>query len=215
MRAAVSSGRSLTLISEPSKLEIPTAGGRGHGLDRRRAAFAGTGERGGAHRADDDLVAGLDRLERVAGIDRTHESVRRLDLDDVGDLGHVEQRGDPRQHVLAGGGGGREQHAVAAHQREHRCGDLLGEALREIWRLGEQDLAHAVELAGSFGDRAAILAGDQNIHIGAELACGGQRLGGRRRKRLVVVLCQQQDRHLRGLPPRSSICRPARRRYPP
>ena len=197
MRAAVSSGRSLTLISEPSKLEMPIGRRRGHGLDRRRAALARTGKRRGAHRADDDLVAGLDRLERVAGIDRAHESVRRLDLDDVRHLGDVEQRGDPRQHVLAGGGGGREQDGIAVHQREHRGADLLGETLRKIRRLGEQDLAHAIELARSFGDGAAMVPGDEDIDIGAELACCGQRLGGRRRKRLVVVLCQQQDGHQR------------------
>ena len=38
-------------------------------------------------------------------------------------------------------------------------------------RLGEQDLAHAVELARCFGDGAAIVAGDEDIDIAAELAC--------------------------------------------
>ena len=75
-------------------------------------------------------------------------------------------------------------------------GHLFGQALREMRRVGEQHLAHAVELGGLLGDGATVLAGDENIDIAAEVARGRQRLGGRRRQRLVVVLGEQQDRHL-------------------
>jgi hypothetical protein len=64
-----------------------------------------------------------------------------------------------------------------------------------MWRLGEQDFAHAIELGRLFGDRAAILTCDENIDVTAEGACRGQRLGGRRRQRPIVVLYQQKDRH--------------------
>ena len=196
MRAAVSSGRSLTLISEPSKLDSETAGGGLDRLDRGRAALARTGKGGGAHRADDDLVGCLDRLERVAGIDRAHESGGRLHLDDVGNLRHVEHGGDARQHVLAHGGGRREQHGVILHQRQDGSGRLLGEALRRCGASAMSTLRTPSSLA-AWSATARHSSPTTRISTSppkARAAVSALAVAGARR--LVVVLCQQKDRHL-------------------
>ena len=84
---------------------------------------AAAGKAGGAH-GDDLLGVGrLHRLDGVAGIDRPLEGVGRHHLDDVGDLHHVEQRRDARQHVLAGGGGG-----APRWRRRRRASDTISAA---------------------------------------------------------------------------------------
>ncbi len=62
-------------------------------------------------------------------------------------------------------------------------------------RVGEQHLGHAVKLGGGFRDRFAIVAGDQNVHLGAERLGGGQRLVGRVLERDIVVLGEEKCRH--------------------
>ena len=78
-------------------------------------------------------IAGLHRLDGVAGIDRPLEGVGRHDRGDVGDLHHVEERGDARHDVLAGGGRRRDQRVVAVgerdDQRRQRFGEMVGEAV--------------------------------------------------------------------------------------
>ena len=54
------------------------------------------------------------RRHRVAGVDQPDERVLRLDLGDVRDGLHIEQRGDARHQVLAKGSGAREDVRVAA-----------------------------------------------------------------------------------------------------
>ena len=76
-------------------------GGRDR-LDRRLTSLPGRGEGGGAHGDDDLRVGRLDRLDRVAGVDRPLEGLRADHLGDVGDLHHVEQRRDARRDVLGG-----------------------------------------------------------------------------------------------------------------
>ncbi len=98
-----------------------------HGLDRGRTAFAGSREGGGAH-GDDLLGVGrLHGLDGVAGIDRPLERVRAVDVDDFGDLHHVEQGGDARHDVLAGRGGGGDDGVIAAGERDDQRGDRFGQ----------------------------------------------------------------------------------------
>ncbi len=86
-------------------------------LDGCRTAFAGSGEGCGAH-CDHLLgVGGLNRLDRVAGIDRALERVGRNDLDDFRDLCNVEKRCDARQDVLARGGGCGDDGVIGAGER--------------------------------------------------------------------------------------------------
>ena len=90
----------------------------------------------------------------------------------------VEQRGDARHHVLAAGGGRRDDGVVAAGQRDDQRRQRLGEALLELVGIGEQHLGDAVELGGGVGRGLGALAGDQHMHVGADLQRGRQRLGG-------------------------------------
>jgi hypothetical protein len=69
---------------------------------------------------------GLDRLDGVAGVDRPLEGVGRDDLDDFGDLHHVEERGDARHHGLAGGGRRRDERVVGAGKADDERGEGSG-----------------------------------------------------------------------------------------
>ena len=97
--------------------------------DARTALGGRLFERRGAD--GDDLlgVLGLDRRDRVAGVDRARERIAVLDRQDVADLHHVEQCGDARRDVLAGRRGRREERVVALHQlgsdRRDRFGELV------------------------------------------------------------------------------------------
>jgi hypothetical protein len=124
-----------------------------------------------AHGDDLDRVGRLHGRQRVAGVDRAHEGVGGLDADDVGDLRHVEQRGDARQDVLAEGGGRREDVRVARRADDERAtfsaslvghrrgfGDAAPCARRRSWRRpprrhrstwpGDEDVDVAADLRG-------------------------------------------------------------------
>ena len=193
--AEVSSGRSDFDSSSPTNDEIAGIG-RGRGvLDRRGAALAGRLEGRGAHRDDLDLVLRAHGLHRVAGIDQPLERVGRDHLDDVGDLHHVEQRGDARHEVLAGGGRRRDDRVVGRRQRHDQRRQRLGQHVLVGRVVGEQHLGDAVELRGRFRDGARALARDQHMHRLAQRLGGGERLVGRVLERLVVVLGDQKRRH--------------------
>ena len=119
MRAEVSSGRSFsdslfsTKVDRPGLAAASTVSTGAAPPSRRRL------ERGGAHRDHLLGVGRLHRLDRVAGIDRPLEGVGRDDLDDLGDLHHVEQGRDARHDVLAGGGGRRDD-ACRSRRRARR-----------------------------------------------------------------------------------------------
>ena len=192
--AEVSSGRSDFDSSSPTKAEMPGSAAAAAALDRRRAALAGRLEGRGAHR--DDLLGVLRAhgLDRVAGIDRPLEGVRRDHLDDVGDLHDVEQRRDARHHVLAGGGRRRDDRVVGPGERDDQRGERLGQHVLVGRRIGEQHLLDAVELGGGIGHRLR-LAGDQHVHVAAQRLGGGQRLVGGILERLVVVLGEEKRGH--------------------
>ena len=193
--AEVSSGRSDFDNSSPTKDDSAGIGRRRRVLDRRRAALPGRLEGRGAH--GDDLlgVRRFHRLDRVAGIDRPLEGVGRHHLDDVGDLHDVEQRGDARHHVLAVGGGGRDDRVVGAGERNDERGQRLRQHVLVRRAVGEQHLVDAVELGGGIGRAFAVLAGDEDVHVAAERLGGGQRLVGGVLERLVVVLGEQERGH--------------------
>ncbi len=179
-----------------SKLESPSAAGGVIDFDRGRPALACSDKYRGSDRGHDLLIGRLHRLDGIAGIDRALESVRRLDRDDVGDLRHVEQRGDAGQHILAHGRCRRQQRVVIRHQRHDQSRILLGKELRKLRRFRDQHFAHAVELGGLLGDGAATLSRDENIDLAADLARGTQRFPRRRREQLVVVIGEQKRGHL-------------------
>ena len=98
-------------------------------------------------------------------------------------------------HVLAHGGGRSDQRVVAAGERHDQRGGRLGEALGEPVGLGEQHLAHALELGSGLGGGLGALAGDQHVDVGADLEGGRQRLGGLVGEVCVVVFGNQQSGH--------------------
>ena len=165
-------------------------------FDRSAAALRCCRLEGGAADGDD-----LDRLVRghggdgVAGIDRALECVGALDLDDVGDLHHVEQGGDTRHDVLAGGGCRSHQVAVArCHRLDQRC-DVLGNAVRHGVGPGGENLRHAGNRGSGLGHIAAGVAGDEDMDVTTDLGgCGhGVQRGGC--QLAVVMVCQNQDAH--------------------
>ena len=61
--------------------------------------------------------------------------------------------------------------------------------------LGEQHLAHAVELGRRLGRAPGVLAGDEHMHLAAQRLRCRQRLGGGVLEGLIVVFGNQQRRH--------------------
>ena len=148
----------------------------------------------------------LHGLNGVAGIDRALESVGRDDFADLGNLHHVEERCDPRHDVFAVGGRGREDRFVGSGERNDKRRGRLCQHVLVGRRIGEQHFLDAVELGSRVGDRLAVMTGDQDMHVGADLLGGGQRLGGRILERLVVVLGEEKT-GIRSPPLRFSVCR--------
>jgi hypothetical protein len=152
--AQLGAGRLGELAADQLALAQVGAGGDGfdRGVPPRRRV-----EGGGAHGDDLDRVGRLDGGQRVAGVDRAHEGVGGFDGDDVGDLGHVEQRGDAGQHVLAEGGGGGQHVAVAAglDEADQQRGEVLGALLGVGGGVGHLHLGHAGQLGGGLGGGGA------------------------------------------------------------
>ena len=152
--------------------------------------------------------------DRVAGIDRPLEGVGRDDRDDVGDLHHVEQRGDARHDVLAGGRRRRDDRVVGAGERDDQRRQRLGQPVRVGGAVGEQHLRDAGELRRRLGDGAGSSApATSTCDVGAPSACAAvTALAVASLTARVVVLGDGAGRRSSEHSPlRSSACRPARR----
>ena len=201
MRAEVSSGRSDLDSSWPTKLARPVSPAAAAVSIAAEPPVGGRRlERGRAHGDDLDLVGGLHGRQRVAGIDGAHEGVGALDRADVGDLLHVEQGGGARHHVLAGRGGRRQHVAVVRRQPDDQLGEVFGEAVGIGGVVGQQHLGDAGDLRGLFGDGPAILAGDQQVDVAADLLRGGNHMQGGRLHFLVVMFDENEIGHDLGIP---------------
>ena len=99
--------------------------------------------------------------------------------------------------VLGDGGGRRDDGVIAGRQRDDQRRHRLGEHVLEGASSATSTLATPGELRRRLGRRAAVLAGDQHMDLAADRGGGGQRLGGRVLEALVVVLGNEEGRHLR------------------
>ena len=124
------------------------------------------------------LSARLHRLDRVAGVDRPLERIRRDDLGDVRELHDVEQRGDAGHDVLRRGGRGGDDGLVAGRQGHEQRGQRLGQLVRLRGIVRCQHLLDAVERGGLLGRLVDALAGHQHMDRRAEGRGGGQGLRG-------------------------------------
>ena len=165
-------------------------------LDAGAAAFArGRVERRGAHGDHLDGIAGLHRGERVAGIDVALEGIGPEHLDDVGQLGDVQQRGEARHDVLAVRGRGGEDRAVAGRQRLQQQHEIFGDRRRVGGVLDLQHAGDARHLGRGRGRRAAVLPGDQDVDRIVQRPRRRDRGQGRLGQPAVLVLRQDQDAH--------------------
>ena len=106
----------------PDEFREPGRAGRLDRLDRRRSARRLARREGGPAHCDDlDRILRLNRLQRVAGIDRPHEGIGRNDRADVGNLHHVEQCRDPRHQILARGRRRCQQVRVTSGELDERA----------------------------------------------------------------------------------------------
>ena len=92
--------------------------------------------------------------------------------------------------------------AVTTGQRDDLRRDGLGETMLEVRRVGVQHLGHARDLARRLGGFAGIVAGDENVHVGAAGGGGGDGIERGALDRLVVVFGNDECGHVR-LPVRS------------
>src|SRR5439155_7017038 len=127
----------------------------------------------------------------------------RNHLDDIGYLHDVEQRGHSRHEILPCSGRRRHDRIVGGGERDdQRCG-RLGQHVLVGGTVGEQHLLDSIELSGGLRDGASALAGNQDVHVTAELLRCGEGLVGRVLERLVVVLGDEEGGHL--IPPTSHV----------
>ena len=210
--AEVSSGRSDLASASPTNDERPGSAAALDRLDRRRAAGAG-GRKGGGADGDDQLGIGrLHGLDRIAGVDRSLERVGRDDLGDVGDLHDVEQRGDARQDVLRIGArrGDDRAHSRRRGRRSARRAVRRGHARRARRRRPAR--ARRRRAARRPRRRPPTLCPATSTSTGrAQLQRGGQRPRGDVAKMAVGDFGEKQRRHVRSLPLRRAVWRPAPR----
>ncbi len=105
---------------------------------------------------------------RVAGVDRPHEGICRHYFDDVGNLRHIQQCGDARSDVLAGGVGRKQDVAVAACMGDDDRRQRLGELVLVGGTVDVQHLGDTDNLPCGHGGGARIAAGHQHVHIGVD-----------------------------------------------
>src|SRR5439155_17969129 len=142
-----------------------------------------------------DRVLRLDGGERVAGVDRTHEAVRALDRADIRNLLHVEQRRNARHHVLPVRRGRGEEVRVPLRQSDHQGGDVFGEKFGQMRRIRVQYFLYAGDLRRRLRRLARLVACDEDMDLGAELLCRGDRVQRRLLDRAVVVLGDDENAH--------------------
>ena len=170
--------------------------GAGDRLDCSTPALGGCCiERRGAHRHHLRGIVALHRGERVARVCRAHEDALGNDFDDVGDLSHVEQGGNPRHDVLAEGRGRGDQVAVALGEADQQRCQVLGDAVLVGRIVCVQDLVDAGGLRSGLGHRPGAGARDQHVDLSAQRAGGGDRIEARPLQLGVVVLGKDQNAH--------------------
>ena len=190
MRALVSSGRSDLVSSWPMHL--------GRARCRRGAATLSTGAlppvAGAASKPVVRTVMTLfailrlHRRERVAGVDRPHERVRRFDGDDLGDLRDVEQRRDARRRRSCRSRSparGCAYSAPASDDDQRR--DILRRRPARCGASACSTLATPATCAAACAARRGVVAGDEHMDVAADLLRGGDRVERRALERRVVV----------------------------
>ena len=202
MRALVSSGRSDLVEFLSGDLRVARVGRRRNRLDRYHChPLASAIECRASHRDDLDRVLRLHGRERIACVDRTHEGVGRNDRRDFRHLRDIEFGGDPRQHVLAESGRGRQHVRIGARKhaqrRARQCSRRWasrGAAHRHAGLSRRQRPWRRPALP-----RPAFVARDEDVNLGphrtAQLPRGGDRVQRRGLERRVVVFGYDEDGH--------------------
>ncbi len=170
--------------------------GSADGFHRCRTAFSGCRKRGGAHGNDLLGVACLHRLDGVAGIDRTFESIRADDLDDFRDLGHIEKGCDARGDILGRSGRRCDDDVIGRAQRDDQRRQRLGERVGIGCVVGKQYLGNAGQFRRRVGGTLRTGAGNEHVDVAANLRCRRQRLRRQVGKGCVVVFCQKKNGHV-------------------
>ena len=85
--------------------------------------------------------------------------------------------------------------AAGCGNGEHLRGDVLGELVLQLRRVGEQHFGHAGGLCGGLRGVFAAAAGDQHRDVAADLPRGGDRVERARLERRVVVFGQDENCH--------------------
>jgi hypothetical protein len=91
-----------------------------------------------------------------------------IDLGDVADLRHVEQRGHARQPRSCRRRWPGTACGCSSGDGQHLRGDVLGQAVAEgCGRVGVQHLGHAGDLRAAFAAARRVVPGDQHVHVAA------------------------------------------------
>src|SRR5690606_19969154 len=164
---------------------------------RSRTAFSSNRvERGRTHSDNLDAVAGLYGRDGVTGVDRTNEGVVRLNADNVGYLGNVQQRSNARHEVFTGGTGRSQDVAVALTYFSNQLAQVLTQEMTVRGVVCNQYLVHAFRLGSGFSDGAYVLTGNQHVDVATDGLGSRYNVQSSLLQAAVVVFSNYQDAHL-------------------
>ena len=81
------------------------------------------------------------------------------------------------------------------YYRNDRCRDILGSRTREVWRIGMQNFCHTRNIRSCLGNRASVVACDEERQLAADLLRRGDGIERRRIERCVIVVGEKENRH--------------------
>src|SRR5680860_1282435 len=149
----------------------------------------------GAHGDHLDAIAGFNRCDGITGVDRTNESVFRLDADNVGYLGNIQQRSNARHKVLTRGTGSRQNVAIAFAQFHNQGTEVLTQEVAINCVVCNQYLCNAFSLGCSFSNGTAVFTSNQYIDIAADGFGSRYNTQGGLLQAAVVVFSNYKDAH--------------------
>jgi hypothetical protein len=171
--------------------------GRRERIDRPRAANGCRRREGcGAYCDDLDAVRASHRRQHVARVDGAHERIGGLNGNHVRDLRNVEQRSHARHRVLRGGGRGRQYVGIVGRDRRDQRGQVLGQRMRIVRRIGDPHAFYAGDACGLFGHCRALRSGDKHMNVVAKTRSGGDGVQRRSLQRLIVVFRNNEYGHV-------------------
>ena len=118
------------------------------------------------------------------------------DLDDIGNLRDIEQRGDARCDILARRVGREQDMAVSARKADDQGGYAFGQLVRVGGAVSSDHLGNTRDLCGFDGSAGATaFSGNQHMHVAGNSGGGGDGVQNDGNDCRIIVIGDDQDCH--------------------